>query len=458
MVIYDKDKKILVIPVGVYGVESHGGGEGGCNLTTLTATSNGIYIPTEYDGYSKVEVNVKNRECPELEEEVEELTDKVAELTSRIEEKDIEVERLEGENAELVNKNEELSGEIEEKNTEIERLEGEVTEAYNMGMANQKAKLESVIFTENGIYTKEDGYNMITVDVPSGGDCPELEREVEELTTELNNKTVELAEKESEVITLTETNTALNEANNALSEENTELTAENQTLTDENTRLREEVTTAYDDGIADQKAKLTSTTIRSNGTYTREDGFNEVNVQIPTEDVRILDLIVNLQQGMANNFNYKYSASFLVRSGIELKISSSQDVLIVDYEGNCTRYVGENVRYRTTSSYNMVYVLSNDHTDIGTGYYYANYGCVYLDNITGYDYLPMANKLDMYFTPKDCKIKGGSLMGTEIKFHTKDKPNINTIVYPNNLTLYFPIGTDLEDLKNQYPTVTIIEF
>lgn len=453
MVIYDKDKKILVIPVGVYGVESHGGGEGGCNLTTLTATSNGIYIPTEYDGYSKVEVNVKNSECPELEEEVEELTDKVAELTSRIEEKDIEVERLEGENAELVSKNEELSGEIEEKNTEIERLEGEVTKAYSTGMADQKAKLESVTFTENGVYTKEDGYNMVTVNVPSGGDCPELEREVEELTTELENKTVELAEKEREVTTLTEANTALNEANNALSEENTELTAENQTLTDENTRLREEVTTAYDDGIAYQKGKLTSKFIYQDGTYTNEDGWNSVEVIAGSYGLgRTLSAI---EDGLEDINSMKYSAIYRLYGGVrEINVSSGQYVKFVDLVTGAYTTVTD-ATYTTMNAKTLAFVYSNNSVILdGIGHGNDDFVNYYNDNIQEGDYLPYCGRVNVYFNPQGCKIDGAQ----EIKFFTKDKPNIKSIDSPTLTTLYFPRGTDLSDLRAQYPNVTIIEY
>ena len=38
----------------------------------------------------------------------------------------------------------------------------------------------------------------------------------------------------------------------------------------------------YDDGVADQKAKLTSTTFTENGSYSREDGWNAVQVNVDT--------------------------------------------------------------------------------------------------------------------------------------------------------------------------------
>lgn len=40
-------------------------------------------------------------------------------------------------------------------------------EGYNDGVEEQKSKLDSIEITENGIYTKEDGYSTVTVNVPS---------------------------------------------------------------------------------------------------------------------------------------------------------------------------------------------------------------------------------------------------------------------------------------------------
>ena len=43
------------------------------------------------------------------------------------------------------------------------------------------------------------------------------------------------------------------------------------------------IATGKAEGIAEQKAKLTSGTFVSNGTYTREDGYNEVTVNVPSD-------------------------------------------------------------------------------------------------------------------------------------------------------------------------------
>ena len=58
---------------------------------------------------------------------------------------------------------------IEDKAFQEGYLEGETVgynDGYVEGVDDQKSLLESIIITENGVYTKEDGYNEITVEVP----------------------------------------------------------------------------------------------------------------------------------------------------------------------------------------------------------------------------------------------------------------------------------------------------
>ena len=54
------------------------------------------------------------------------------------------------------------------------------------------------------------------------------------------------------------------------------------------------------DGIAEQKAKLDSSTFTANGTYTREDGWNEITVEVPiptfTTQSKTVDPSTNLQE------------------------------------------------------------------------------------------------------------------------------------------------------------------
>lgn len=106
---------------------------------------------------------------------------------------------------------------IEEVNVHVEfDAEPYIQRGIELGEEIQKSKLESVSITENGIYTREDGYNEIHVEVPD---------------------------------------------------------------------LNGDFQTGYDEGIevgkAEQKALLEPITITENGTYSREDGYNEVIVDVP---------------------------------------------------------------------------------------------------------------------------------------------------------------------------------
>lgn len=84
--------------------------------------------------------------------------------------------------------------------------------------AEQKALMSATTFTQNGLYTRENGWSAVTVDVPQC-DC----------------------------------SSAITEAYNS----------------------------GITEGMAEQKALLTSTAITANGTYTRTDGWNSVEVNVP---------------------------------------------------------------------------------------------------------------------------------------------------------------------------------
>lgn len=94
-----------------------------------------------------------------------------------------------------------------------------VEAGYNQGKTDgvneQKSKLESINITENGTYTKEDGYNHIEVNVP-----------------------------------------------------------------DLNGSYDEGYAQGKIDGINEQKGKLGSISITENGTYTKEDGYNHIEVNV----------------------------------------------------------------------------------------------------------------------------------------------------------------------------------
>lgn len=122
----------------------------------------------------------------------------------------------------------------------IGREEG-YTDGFNTGYSNgvtdggnaQKAKLVDITITENGTYTKDDGYKIVTVEVEGGIPEEELQQMLQEAMDEGYQD-----------------------------------------------GYAEGVDDGREDGIAEQKEKLESTTITENGTYTREDGWNSVTVEV----------------------------------------------------------------------------------------------------------------------------------------------------------------------------------
>ena len=107
-------------------------------------------------------------------------------------------------------------------------LNGSYDEGYNQGKIDgvneQKSKLETINITENGTYRKEDGYNEVVVNVP-------------DLNGSYNEGYAE-----------------------------GERVGYNQGKTD---------------GVNEQKSKLEAINITENGTYRKEDGYNEVVVNVP---------------------------------------------------------------------------------------------------------------------------------------------------------------------------------
>lgn len=157
------------------------------------------------------------------------------------------------------------------------------------GIAEQKAKLDSSTFTANGTYTREDGWNEITVDID---------------TINNQNKTVDSSTK-SQIVSPDQGYTGLGQVvvnPYTLDSSTLEITTNGQyTVTSTADGLsRVDVSVGIDtqsyydsgysagetagiaEGIAQQKAKLDSSTFTENGTYTREDGWNSITVDINT--------------------------------------------------------------------------------------------------------------------------------------------------------------------------------
>ena len=250
-------------------------------LETINITENGTY--TKEDGYNHIEVNVPdlNGSYDEGYAEGERVgynqgkTDGVNEQKNKLEHINITengtYSKEDGYNEIVV---------------AVPDLNGDYNEGYNQGKTDgineQKSKLESISITENGVYSKEDGYNHIEVNVPDlngsydeGYQQGHTEGYAEgERIGYAQGKTDGVNEQKGKLsqITISENGTYTNENGYSHIEVN---------VPDLNGSYDEGYQKGKTDGVNEQKAKLSQITISENGTYTKEDGYREVVVNVP---------------------------------------------------------------------------------------------------------------------------------------------------------------------------------
>lgn len=147
---------------------------------------------------------------------------------------------------------------ISEVNVDMSEVRELVNEQFVSGRTYQKSLLASTAITENGGYFREDGFSMVVVNV-SGSSC------------NLQEKSAVIEDK---------TGTILPDAGyDGLSKVSYDASSVFDSGYTEG--YNEGEIEGYEQGEADQKAKLISTAITSNGTYTRENGYNSVEVNVP---------------------------------------------------------------------------------------------------------------------------------------------------------------------------------
>ena len=212
-----------------------------CNLTTSTVpiTTNGehtITPPEGYDGFSEVVINVdvdQGADCETCYANGE--ADQKARMTNATFVENGSYTREDGWNAVTVNV--------------------DTVTPYNNGKQDgideQKSKLTSLNVSSNGTYRRPDGYNEVVVEVPSN--------------VNNQNKQVTYSQNGTQTVTADLGYSGLGQV---------EVTVDVDTVTPYNN--------GYLAGEAAQKAKLTSTTFTSNDTYTRPDGWNQVTVNVDT--------------------------------------------------------------------------------------------------------------------------------------------------------------------------------
>ena len=242
--------------------------EDGVATQTMTIESNGEYRVTPNDGlYVDINVNVPDLNGSYDEGYEQGKTDGINEQKGKLESINITENgtytKEDGYNEIVV---------------EVPDLNGSYDEGYGQGKTDgvneQKSKLESINITENGTYTKGDGYNQIEVNVPDlngsydeGYNQGHTEGYNEGKTDGVNEQKGKLSQ-----IRITENGTYAKEDGYS------EVVVD---VPDLNGSYDEGYNQGKIDGANEQKSKLESINITENGVYSKEDGYNHIEVNVP---------------------------------------------------------------------------------------------------------------------------------------------------------------------------------
>ena len=179
----------------------------------------------------------------------------------------------------------------------------------SLGVLQQKQKLTDITITENGSYSREDGYGSITVDVP----IPEINNQEKNITITQNGQTEIVPDTDYTGLSKVSVNTAI----------------DTQSYYDNG--YSQGKIDGKEDGINEQKRKLTDITITENGSYSREDGYGSITVNVPTSGGGGIDL---------TSLGYTAQENTTINTDIQDSIAYSQSLL--ESYTNSTSYSGDN--------------------------------------------------------------------------------------------------------------------
>lgn len=212
--------------------------------------------------------------------------------------------------------------------TEEEMLE-RYSQGYRQGQYFQKTLMTSVIFDENGTYTRGNGYSAVTVNVPQSGHTDE---ELEEAYNSgyTSGYTSGETHQKSLLSTLTVTQNGNYSRANGYSAITVNVAGQEPSLQTKNIiangqytpdagydgfssvnvnvpqtghtdeEMRQQYQSGKTAGIAEQKAKLSAITITQNGNYNRADGYSAITVNVPTSSEMY-------QSGYTDGYNDAYN-------------------------------------------------------------------------------------------------------------------------------------------------------
>ena len=193
-----------------------------------------------------------------------------------------------------------------------EKYEEGYNDGFEDGKKQQKDKLSNLNVTENGQYEREDGWDVVTVNVPDlNGSYDEGYAEGERVGYN-QGKTDGIDEQKSklESINITENGTYTKEDGYNHIEVN---------VPDLNGSYDEGYEQGKTDGISEQKSKLEHIEITENGTYTKEDGYNHIEVNVIPK--------INIQEA---GINFAYSTFTEVPEWADFKGTTSMRNMFAD--------------------------------------------------------------------------------------------------------------------------------
>lgn len=171
-----------------------------------------------------------------------------------------------------------------------EMLQDAKDEGFAEGELAQKALLESVTFKNNGVYTRADGWNEVSVQVDQGPSDEELQEMLKDAMDEGYQDGY------------------ADGVDDGMEEGYQD-------------GLERGYQNGFDNGIIEQKKLLTSITINDNGTYTREDGYNEVIVEIEPPTFVTESLNVELKEN--NTYTYTPTVDGYNKVNIKVDVPTS---------------------------------------------------------------------------------------------------------------------------------------
>ena len=258
------------------------------------------------------------------------------------------------------------------------------TAGITEGIAQQKAKLDSSTFTTNGTFTREDGWNEITVDIDTiNNQNKTIDSSTASQTvtpdlgyTGLGQVVINPYVLDSKQLNVNANGTFVIESSaNGLSRVDVSVNIDTSSYYDDGYSAGEAAGYAQGEadgiaeGIAQQKALLDSSTFTTNGTFTSENGWNEITVQIDginnqnkTIDSSTASQIVTPDTGYTGLSQVTINA---VTSSIDANIQAGnikQGVEILGVQGT---FQGGTLQSKTVNSSTTSQVITPDSGNYG---------------------------------------------------------------------------------------------